>query len=165
MAVNFRTISKIALAQYDAGRMRLPGTADRLGVLRREMRKFHEYEGEMREAKRRWALARIEDTRQTLSRERMGISGEDRVHFHHMRSACKAIKTASYLALTVTVAQLLRQAAGGTTADIAMVLGAGAGSGVLIGALIDRLFGGTFDIAYKNIEKAILECKDAFSRP
>jgi len=163
MIMDHRTLSRIASAQYDAQRMRLPGTADRLDILRREMEKFHEFRGDRLETKKKWARAKLEDIERTLVREKGQISEEDREHIESMRSISKCVKTVMYLGVTAIVMDMLKRVAGGTMADIAFVVTAGAAAAVMMSRLVERFFGGTFESASRNIEKAVSECKEALT--
>jgi len=162
MIMDYRTLSRIASAQYDAQKMRLEGTADRLDILRKELERFHEVPAAKREFKRTWALAKLEDTEKTFKREMEQISEEDREHFGQMRAFSKTIKTVVYLSVALSVADLLKRTGG--YMDMAL-LGAGAATiAAALGAMVERFIGGTLEGASKNIEKAIAECRDRLSQ-
>jgi hypothetical protein len=163
MIMDYRTLTRIASAQYDAQRMRLPGTADRLDILRREMERFHEFGGERLETKKKWARAKLEDIERTLVREKEQITEEDREHFESMRAVSKCVKTVMYLGTTAIVMDMLKRVAGGTMADIGLVVAAGAAFAVMMSKLVERFFGGTFESAQRNIEKALTECKESLA--
>lgn len=152
------------MARYDAQKMRLTGTADRLGILRKELSRYHEVPDEGREIKRRWALAKLEDTERTFVREKEQVSQEDLEHFDSMRSISKFMKTAVYLGLTATVMNMLNHVAGGSMADIALVLAGGAAMAIAMSRMVERFIGGNIESASRNIEKAIKECRDALQR-
>jgi hypothetical protein len=164
MIMDYRALTRIASAQYDAQRMRLPGTADRLDILRREMERFHDFRGEKLDTKKKWALAKLEDIERTLGREKEQITDEDREHFESMRSVSRCVKTVMYLGITAIVMDMLKRVAGGGMADIALVLAAGAAVTLTMSKLVERFFGGTFESASKNIQKAVLECKEALKQ-
>ncbi|MCI0503334.1 hypothetical protein L0Y65_01330 [Candidatus Micrarchaeota archaeon] len=156
---DYRTLSKIASAQYDAQRMRLPGTADRLDILRKELERFHDAPQDKREIKRRWALAKLEDTERTFQREMGQIGEEDRWHIEQMRGISKAVKTVVHISVILSVTDMLKRT--GSYMDIALLMAGGATVAATLGLMAERFLGGTLEGAAKNIQKAIGECRDA----
>jgi hypothetical protein len=163
MIMDYRTLSRIASARYDAQRMRLPGTAERLDILRKEMGRFHEFRGDKLETKKKWARAKLEDIERTLVREKKEITEEDREHIENMRAISKCVKIVMYLGITATVMDMLKRVAGGTMADIGLVVAGASAVTVMMSRLIERFFGGTFESAQRNIEKALSECKESLA--
>ncbi len=152
------------MARYDAQKMRLTGTADRLGILRKELSRYHEVPADKREIKKRWALAKLDDTEKTFAKEKEQISQEDQEHFDSMRSICRCTKTVAYLGLTATVMDMLNRVAGGSMADIALVLAGGAAMAIAMGRMAEKFIGGTIESVTQNIEKTIGECRDALNK-
>lgn len=159
MNMDYRTLSKIASAQFDARKMRLEGTADRLDILRKELERFHDAPQDKREIKRKWALAKLEDTEKTFMRELERIDEDDRWHIEQMRGISRAIKTVMYIAVTLSVADLLRLT--GSYLDIGLLMAGGAAVAATLGTMVERFVGGTLEGAAKNIQKAIGECREA----
>ncbi|MFH0885018.1 MAG: hypothetical protein V1861_04870 [Candidatus Micrarchaeota archaeon] len=159
--MHHRTVSRISSAHYDAQRMRLPGTAERLDILRREMKRFHEFRDEKLEMKRKWAFAKLEDIERTLAWEKEHITDVDMEHIENMQTISKCIKTVIYLGTTAMVIDMLNRITEGAVAEIAFVFATGASVAIMMSKLVDRFIGGTFEDAAKNIEIVVSECKEA----
>ncbi len=156
--VDYRTLSRIASARYDAQRMRLPGTADRLEILRKELERYHEVPENKREIKRRWAIAKLEDIERTYRTERGRLNGEDELHFGQMRAVCRLIQISIWLFFTVNVIGSL-SAGMQTYAGIGATLGGNALIALGSSAIVGRFFGGDFNSVTKKIERTIRKCK------
>ncbi len=113
--------------------------------------------------KRNGPASKLEDIERTLVREKEQISEEDKMHIESMRSVSKCVKTVMYLGVTAIVMDMLKRVAGGTMAEIAFVVTAGAAAAVMMSRLVERFFGGTFESASRNIENAVSECKEALT--
>lgn len=144
--------------------MRLPGTAERLRILRNEMEKFHSLSPDKLALRKKWAQAKLADIERTLVREKGEITEEDKSHFDMMRSVTRLLKTLVYLGVTAMAMDLLKKTAGGTMTDIGLVLGGCAGLAVTMSKIVERFFGGNFESVSDGIRKALVQCKDALGR-
>jgi hypothetical protein len=162
--VDYRTLSRIASAQYDAQRMRLPGTADRLDILRKELERYHELPSDRQEIRRKWAIAKLEDIERTFRDEKGRLDHEDKEYFDQMKAISKTIKTAIYLFFTVNVISTLGRGVE-TMSDMFLAIGTNAIIALLASSAAGRFIGGNFDEVAKNIENAISECRNTLKGP
>jgi len=94
-----KTLHRLAAAQAEARGSNMQGTADRLQVLHRELSAFKSAEPRIRERKMAWALAKLEDTRKTLSRE--GKEAAKELEESRIEQFAGLIKRGIFLGLTM----------------------------------------------------------------
>jgi hypothetical protein len=159
---NIVALTRLSSAQWDAHRLSLDGTADRLGIIRREFERFHEVPAQRRQDKIRWALAKVAETERALSIEAGRMGEEEREAFYQKGLVSKLIKTVSYFFIIGATAEFLQK--GGTYMSTALTLATAVVSGLLVRTAMDRLFGGTIESAKGNIGRALGECRDTLER-
>jgi hypothetical protein len=67
--VSYRTLSKLASARNRAEQAGLSDIAERIELLRKELRGFHELPSELRVSKICWAKGKVEETKKAMEQE------------------------------------------------------------------------------------------------
>jgi hypothetical protein len=151
------TLRKLSSAQSRAAELGLEGTAERLGILRRQLEGFKDLPLQLREKRLRWAVAKLEDTQATMKKELEAAKEEKKESFDWDRRAMASLTKAGVFIASLALAFRLM----GSYEDWTFTIAASVGAGVLaVNRVVDLFLGAGFDSILRNMEDALEDCRD-----